>query len=152
MALTWRQMTPEQRNQAEREACRLRAAGDSRGQIRAKLLKRGWDLKEDWIGRKTQRQARSRGSRTASASQTATVNIPDADIAAVSLDGIHLATAADPSMTYVADPSTADDPAARALAALDAVAAIGDDDEREATLAELMEALAATRRAEGRPF
>ena len=53
---------------------------------------------------------------------------------------------------YVADPSTVDDPAARALATLDAVAAIGDDDEQEATLNELMEALAATRRAEGRPF
>lgn len=53
---------------------------------------------------------------------------------------------------YVADPSTRDDPASRALAALDAVAAIGDHDEREATGRELMDALAATRHAEGRPF
>ena len=53
---------------------------------------------------------------------------------------------------YVADSSTPDDPTARALAALDAVAAIGDDDERDATGRELMDALAATRRAEGRPF
>ncbi len=53
---------------------------------------------------------------------------------------------------YVADPSTLDDPASRALAALDAVTAIGDDDEREATGRELMDALGATRRAEGRPF
>ncbi len=40
----------------------------------------------------------------------------------------------------------------RALNALDAVAAIGDDAEREATGRELMNALAATRKAEGRPF
>lgn len=53
---------------------------------------------------------------------------------------------------YVADPSARDDPASRALAALDAVTAIGDDDEREATGRELMDALAASRRAEGRPF
>jgi hypothetical protein len=53
---------------------------------------------------------------------------------------------------YVASPSTRDDRASRALAALDAAAAIGDEDEREATGRELMDALAATRRAEGRPF
>jgi len=53
---------------------------------------------------------------------------------------------------YVDDHSTRDDPAVRALAALDAVAAIGDDNEREATGRELMGALASTRQAEGRSF
>ncbi|MCP3856487.1 MAG: hypothetical protein GY698_17375 [Actinomycetia bacterium] len=53
---------------------------------------------------------------------------------------------------YVAAPMTRDDPASRALAALDAVAAIGDDDEREVTGRELMDAMAATRSAEGRAF
>ena len=59
---------------------------------------------------------------------------------------------------YVADaamPATAAlpaSPASRALAALDAVSAIGDIDEREQTGRELFEALAATRRSEGRPF
>ncbi len=41
---------------------------------------------------------------------------------------------------------------ARALAALDDVVAIGDADERESTGRELMDALAAARRAEGRVF
>ncbi len=59
---------------------------------------------------------------------------------------------------YVADdvvPATAvlaGTPASQALAALDAVSAIGDIDERERTGRELLEALAATRRSEGRPF
>lgn len=53
---------------------------------------------------------------------------------------------------YIADSSAQDDPAARALATLDAVARIGDDDEREATSRELMDALADTRRADRRPF
>ena len=53
---------------------------------------------------------------------------------------------------YVADAPTHDDPASRALAALDAISAIGDNDEREETGRELMDALAATRRSEGRPF
>lgn len=53
---------------------------------------------------------------------------------------------------YVADSSAQDNTATRALAALDAVAGIGDEDEREATGRELMDALAATRHAEGRPF
>lgn len=44
------------------------------------------------------------------------------------------------------------DPSARALAALDAVASIGSDEEREETVRHLMEAIAAERRAEGRPF
>ena len=59
---------------------------------------------------------------------------------------------------YVADdaaPATAVLPASRAsraLAALDAASAIGDIDEREQTGRELLEALAATRHSEGRPF
>ena len=53
---------------------------------------------------------------------------------------------------YVADLSARDDPASRALAVLDAVTAIGDEDERDTTGRELMDALATTRRAEGRPF
>jgi len=53
---------------------------------------------------------------------------------------------------FVAGPAARDDPATRALAALDAVAAIGDEDEHESTLGELMTALAGSRRAEGRPF
>ncbi len=44
------------------------------------------------------------------------------------------------------------DASSRALAALDAVAAIGSDDEREETARMLMAALADSRRAEGRPF
>ena len=44
------------------------------------------------------------------------------------------------------------DPSAGALAALDVVAAIGSDEEREETARQLMEALAAGRQAEGRPF
>lgn len=40
----------------------------------------------------------------------------------------------------------------RALAALEAITKIGDEHEREQTGRELMEALAATRREEGRPF
>ncbi len=53
---------------------------------------------------------------------------------------------------YVADLSARDYPTSRALAALEAVRAIGDDDERDTTGRELMDALATTRRAEGRPF
>ncbi|WP_428120442.1 hypothetical protein [Candidatus Poriferisodalis sp.] len=59
---------------------------------------------------------------------------------------------------YVADaamPATASlpaSPSSRALAALDAVSAIGDVDEREQTSRKLFKALAATRRSEGRPF
>lgn len=45
-----------------------------------------------------------------------------------------------------------DDRSLRARAALDAVASIGDDAERESTGRELMDALAASRRAEGRSF
>lgn len=41
---------------------------------------------------------------------------------------------------------------ARALAAMDAIAEIGDAEEQEQTYREIKEALAATRRAEGRPF
>lgn len=44
------------------------------------------------------------------------------------------------------------DAAARVLAKLDTVAAIGDADEREATGLELNEALGMTRRSEGRSF
>ena len=44
------------------------------------------------------------------------------------------------------------DASLRALAALDAVAAIGSDEEREETARLLMGALADSRRAEGRPF
>ena len=53
---------------------------------------------------------------------------------------------------YAAAETPGDDPREKALAALDAVAEIGDDTEREATGRRLMAALAATRRAEGRPF
>ena len=53
---------------------------------------------------------------------------------------------------YVANPAVHTDSATRALAALDAVSAIGDEAEREATGRELTEALAATRNAIGRPF
>lgn len=53
---------------------------------------------------------------------------------------------------YVCDTITPSDAAARALATLDAVAAIGDADEREATGLELIEALGMTRRSEGRSF
>lgn len=41
---------------------------------------------------------------------------------------------------------------ARALAALDAISNIGDAEEQEQTYRDIKEALAATRRAEGRPF
>lgn len=53
---------------------------------------------------------------------------------------------------YAADDAVRTDPSSRALAALDAVAAIGSDEEREETSRQLMEALAASRQAEGRPF
>ncbi len=53
---------------------------------------------------------------------------------------------------YVANAAVHTDPATRALAALEAVAAMGDEAEREATGRELTEALAATRHALGRPF
>ncbi len=53
---------------------------------------------------------------------------------------------------YVAAHSLPDDPTTTALAALDAVTAIGDDDERDATGRELMSALTLTRHDEGRPF
>jgi hypothetical protein len=53
---------------------------------------------------------------------------------------------------YAPGRSPADDYETRALAALDAVAAIGDEDERAETGRVLMEALAATRAAEGRAF
>lgn len=49
-------------------------------------------------------------------------------------------------------PPAASGPAGRARAALDAVARIGDEDERAATGAELLDALAETRRTEGRAF
>ena len=42
--------------------------------------------------------------------------------------------------------------AAGALAAIDAVGQIGEDSERQSTGRALMDALAATRRSEGRPF
>ena len=53
---------------------------------------------------------------------------------------------------YVADPESNSDDTAKGLSALDAVAEIGDDNERGRTGQELMEALAATHHAEGRPF
>ena len=53
---------------------------------------------------------------------------------------------------YAADPGAAADHTSRALSVLNAVAELGDDNERETTGQELMAALAATRRSEGRPF
>jgi hypothetical protein len=53
---------------------------------------------------------------------------------------------------YMADPGSESDYAARASSVLHAIAEIGDDDERDQTGRELMDALAATRHAEGRPF
>lgn len=53
---------------------------------------------------------------------------------------------------YAAVDAMRDDPSSRALAALDAVAAIGSAQEREETSRLLMEALAASRLTEGRPF
>jgi len=53
---------------------------------------------------------------------------------------------------YTADLRAADDVVPRALSALDSVAQIGDENERESTGRELMMALAATRRSEARPF
>ena len=49
-------------------------------------------------------------------------------------------------------PLDGDEYKARALAAMDAIAEIGDAEEQEQTYREIKEALAATRRAEGRPF
>ena len=49
-------------------------------------------------------------------------------------------------------PLDGDEYKARALAAMDALAEIGDAEEQEQTYREIKEALAATRRAEGRPF
>ena len=49
-------------------------------------------------------------------------------------------------------PLDGDEYKARALAVLDAIAEIGDAEEQEQTYHEIKEALAATRRAEGRPF
>jgi len=53
---------------------------------------------------------------------------------------------------YAADPETGSGYANRALSSLDAVSRIGDNHERESTGRALMSALAATRRAERRPF
>ena len=53
---------------------------------------------------------------------------------------------------YVKESLSDQDHAKRALEALEAVARIGDEQERERTGRELIEALAATRRAEGRVF
>lgn len=53
---------------------------------------------------------------------------------------------------YIADSDACADASPRALAALDAVAAIGSPAERGETSRHLMDALAANRRAEGRPF
>lgn len=53
---------------------------------------------------------------------------------------------------YAADSAMYTDAATRALRALDAVAAIGSAEEREETARLLMDALAASRHAEGRPF
>lgn len=53
---------------------------------------------------------------------------------------------------YVADPTSDSDYAATALASLDAVSRIGDEDERILTCRGLMGALADTRHQEGRPF
>ena len=67
----------------------------------------------------------------------------------------YIADAAAPASAAPASPDPAvlaDSPASRALSALDTVAAIGNIDEREQTGRHLLEALAATRRSEGRPF
>jgi hypothetical protein len=53
---------------------------------------------------------------------------------------------------YEADPANNSDYTAGALSALEAVAEIGDDSERDQTGQQLMEALTTTRHAEGRPF
>ena len=53
---------------------------------------------------------------------------------------------------YINEPTPDNDHKARALKALETVSQIGDEEERAQTGRELMEALAATRRAEGRPF
>ena len=54
---------------------------------------------------------------------------------------------------YVKEPPlNGDEYKARALAAMDAIAEIGNAEEQEQTYREIKEALAATRRAEGRPF
>jgi len=53
---------------------------------------------------------------------------------------------------YSAGSDTHTDAATLALTALDAIASIGSPDEREETSRLLMEALAASRSAEGRPF
>ena len=67
----------------------------------------------------------------------------------------YVADAAAPTSAAPASPDPAvlaDSPASRALSALDTVAAIGDIDERAHTGRHLLEALAATRRSEGRLF
>lgn len=53
---------------------------------------------------------------------------------------------------YINEPTPDNDHKARALKALETVSQIGDEEERAQTGRELMEALAATRQAEGRPF
>jgi hypothetical protein len=53
---------------------------------------------------------------------------------------------------FAPGPAAGDDYAAGALAAIDAVGQIGEDSERQSTGRALMDALAATRRSEGRPF
>ena len=53
---------------------------------------------------------------------------------------------------YINEPTPDNNHKARALKALETVSQIGDEEERAQTGRELMEALAATRRAEGRPF
>ncbi|WP_420609516.1 hypothetical protein [Candidatus Poriferisodalis sp.] len=53
---------------------------------------------------------------------------------------------------FVRRETTSVDAPSRALAALDAIAAVGSDEEREETAQILMDALADSRRAEGRPF
>lgn len=53
---------------------------------------------------------------------------------------------------YAVDRTVRADPSSRALAALDAIAAVGSEKEREESSRKLMEALAVNRQAEGRPF
>lgn len=53
---------------------------------------------------------------------------------------------------FAAERSAGADASSRAVTALDAVAAIGSDDERDETARFLLEAIAASRRAEGRVF
>ena len=53
---------------------------------------------------------------------------------------------------FAPGPAAGDDYAAGALAAIDAVGQIGEHSERQSTGRALMDALAATRRSEGRPF